>query len=146
MGTPRRASYAYVLLPGRDAAGTAAYAAKPAVRIVENSAKAQAVVHDLLGITAVSIWEPGARAAGITADAVCSVMIRRVKGRVLIAVSDPTQLATRPIRITLDEPVGKPVKIDPRIRVVRRTPSLTLSIRAEGAAGKPIRASFVNPT
>jgi hypothetical protein len=113
------------------------------VRIVENSAKAQAVVHPALGITAVNIWKPGASAAGIAAGAVCSVMVRQLKGRVLIAVSEPTQLNTRPIRITIDMPVGKLVKIDPRIRVVRRTPSLTLSVRAEGAAGKPLRAIFV---
>ena len=97
---PKRASYAYVLLPGRDAAETKAYVAKPAVRVVENNAKAQAVVHPALGITAVNIWKAGAQEAGITADAACSVMIRRFTDRILISVSEPTQVSTRPIRIS----------------------------------------------
>jgi hyaluronate lyase len=138
---PRQASYEYVLLPGRDAAGTAAYAANPTVRILANTPDVQAVQHRTPGITAISFWKPGATAAGITASAICSVMVRRHKGRVLIAVSDPTQLNTRPIRLTFDIAVGKTVSTDARIKVLRRKP-LTLSIHASGAAGKTLHAVF----
>jgi hyaluronate lyase len=142
---PKRSDYGYVLLPGTDAGRTAAHAAKPAVRVLENSAKAQAVEHEALGITAVSLWEPGASVAGISANAVCSVIVRRANGVVSIAVSDPTQQALRPIRLTIDTAAGKTIEADDRIRVIRRRQPLTLAVRVKDAAGKSIRASFRCP-
>ncbi len=139
---PRHARYAYVLLPGRDAAGTEAYAARPAVRVLVNSAEAQAVMHKALGITAVNFWAPGTTVAGITADAVCAVMVRRVADSAVIAVSDPTQAMTRPIRITIDMAVGETLAADSGITVVKRAPMLTLSIRTAGSAGRPFHAAF----
>lgn len=139
---PRRARYAYVLLPGKDAAGTEAYAARPAVRVLVNSANAQAVMHQALGITAVSFWTPGTTAAGITADAVCAVMLRRESDCVSIAVSDPTQARTRPIHITIDMAVGETLAADRGVTVVKRAPRLTLSIHTAGSAGRPFYASF----
>ena len=140
---PRGSSYGYVLLPGKDAAATAAYAANPVVRVVENSTKAQVVEHLTLGITAINFWKPGASVAGVTADAICSVMVRRVRGRISIAVSDPTQLNTRAIHVTFDLAVGKTLSSDNRIKILKRTP-LTLSIRAGGAAGRTLRAVFAD--
>ena len=138
---PRQGSYEYVLLPGQDAKRTEGYVAKPTVRVLANSARLQAVEHAALGITAVSFWKPGSKVAGITANAVCSVIVRQFDGRLSIAVSDPTQEATRPIRLEIDLPAGPAIDLDERIKVIKRS-RLTLSIQAKGAAGKPLRATF----
>lgn len=144
---PTRASYGYVLLPGMDAVATAAYAARPAMRVLENSAKVQAVEHASLGITAVNFWAPGESAAGISANSLCSVIVRRAAGRILIAVSDPTQTRTRPIRVTIRMAAGRTLKTDSRVSVLSRGPSsVTLAFRAKDAAGKPLRAEFVDST
>ena len=139
---PSQGSYEYVLLPGQDAERTAAYVANPAVRVLANNARVQAVEHAALGITAVSFWKPGVKAGGITANAVCSVIVRQFDGRISVAVSDPTQEATRPIRVTIDVVAGAPIDVDDRIKVIKRK-KLTLSIRAKGSAGKPLRAIWV---
>ena len=139
---PRHARYAYVLLPGRDAADTEAYALRPAVRVLANSARGQAILHKALGITAANIWVPGATVAGITADAPCAVIVRRVSDRLLIAVSDPTQVRARTIHLTIDGPVGKPLALDRGITVTRRSPRAAFSIRTTGSAGRPFHASF----
>ena len=138
---PRHGSYEYVLLLGKDAKATAAYAARPTVRILQNNADAQAVEHRTPGITAINFWKAGATVAGITASAICSLMVRRTAGRVHIAVAEPTQLNSRPIHLTFDFAAGKTLSSDPRIKVLRRKP-LTLAIHAGGAAGKTLHASF----
>jgi hypothetical protein len=55
---PTGASYAYITLPGKTKAETAAYAANPAITILQNDASAQAVSHDRLGLVAVNFWAP----------------------------------------------------------------------------------------
>jgi hyaluronate lyase len=140
---PSGARYAYVLLPGMDAEATKSYAANPAVHIIENSAAAQAVSHPALGITAVNFWKPGKSVAGITADAVCSVIVRRTRSRLRISVSDPTQAHTGTIHVTIQTPVLKTVFASRGIRKIERhRSSVKLSIHAAKSAGKPFRTSF----
>ncbi len=139
---PKRGNYAYVLLPGRDAAATKKYAAEPAVRIVENTAEAQAVAHSELGITAVSFWKPGRTVDGIAANAVCSVIVRRVGGRLLIAVSDPTQTSGSAIRLTIDARIARTLSADRGIKIKRRATSVQLAVDVVGSAGRTFRAAF----
>ena len=62
--SPKDATYAYVLLPGRDAAATAAFAAAPGVEILANTPQVQAARNTKEGVTGFSFWggcRPGGR-------------------------------------------------------------------------------------
>jgi hyaluronate lyase len=83
------ASYSYIVLPNKGADATAAYAAAPAVQILEDDACAHAVAHAGLGIQAINFWTAGYTVAGISSDAVASVLVHQVNGLLNVAVSDP---------------------------------------------------------
>ena len=96
---PKNAKYAYVMIPGADNAAMAAYAADPTLEILQNDPAAAAVRDRLSDTIAVNFWEPGT-AAGITANAGASVLLRQENDTVKLSVSDPTQKADC-IRLTL---------------------------------------------
>ncbi|MCX6630972.1 MAG: polysaccharide lyase beta-sandwich domain-containing protein [Candidatus Solibacter sp.] len=137
--TPAAAAYSYILLPGKSAAETAAYAAAPAVETVQNDADAQAVSHGTLGIRAVNFWTPGKTVAGITSDAVASVLAHQANGLLTVAVSDPTQANTGTIHVTLDTAVSAVALQDNGVTVDQTAPSLKLSVNVRNSAGEPFR-------
>jgi len=91
---PQKATYAYVMLPGRTAEETAAYSKNPDVEILEYTEKLHVVKEKTLGITAMVFWEAGTY-GDITVDIPCVVMVRECDGELRIAVSDPTQKERR---------------------------------------------------
>jgi uncharacterized protein (TIGR03437 family) len=137
--TPAAAAYSYILLPGKSAAETAAYAAAPAVQIVQNDADAQAVTHKALGIRAVNFWTPGKTVAGITSDATASVLAHQANGLLTVAVSDPTQANGGTIHVAFDTAAIAVVSQDSGVTVDQTTPALKLSISVKNGAGKPFR-------
>ena len=137
--TPAAAAYSYILLPGKSAAETAAYAAAPAVQIVQNDADAQAVLHAALGIRAVNLWTPGKTVAGITSDAIASVLVHQANGLLTVAVADPTQANSGTIHVTLDSAVSAVVSQDSGVTVDQTTPVLKISLSVKNSAGKPFR-------
>ncbi|MFJ4714375.1 polysaccharide lyase 8 family protein [Streptomyces sp. NPDC088785] len=109
---PADASYAYVLLPGADAARTAARAADRGwVDIGSNTGAQQGVRVRSLGLTSVVFWEPGTVGA-VTVDAPLVVQIReRRDGTATVCVSDPnravkaaTLVWRRPVRSVTSKP------------------------------------------
>ena len=137
------ATYSYILLPGKSADDTAAYAASPAVQIVQNDAQAQAVTHAALGIQAVNFWAPSAApVAGISSDAVASVLVHQSNGLLNVAVADPTQANNGVIHIQIATAASAVVAQDDGVSVDQTSPAISLSINVKAAHGKPFLASF----
>lgn len=97
---PRRRSCAatrqYILLPGKNAAALAAYAAAPEIGIVENSKEAHAVAKPAPGLRAVNFWTDTVKASnGITCDRIASVLAIAADGAIQLAITDTTQANSR---------------------------------------------------
>ncbi|MGX9924073.1 polysaccharide lyase 8 family protein [Streptomyces sp. NPDC002248] len=92
---PRQASYAYQLLPGADAARTAARAADTTwLRVLANTDDQQGVSVPSLGLTAVNFWF-GGTVGTLVADNPCSVMVtEHSDGTATVCVSDPMRMRT----------------------------------------------------
>lgn len=141
--TPNGASYAYILLPASSAAETATYAETPDARVLINTAAVQAATDASTGVTAANFWFAGT-AGPITVDAAASVVTRITDGRLSVAVSDPTQLRTTPLRLTF-APTGTitgTVSRDPNITVVATSPQLVLDIAPATNRGSTSTAVF----
>ena len=137
---PEGASYAYVLLPGKDAAAVAAYAAAPAVRIVENSAQAHAVSKPALGLRAVNFWTDNRKTSdGITSDRIASVLVVEAGGAMQIAVADPTQANGGAIHIGIDRAVAGVMEKDDAISIEQMAPELRLTVNMANARGRSLK-------
>jgi hyaluronate lyase len=137
---PDGASYAYVLLPGRDAAAVAAYAAAPEADIVENSAQAQAVSKPALGLRAVNFWTDSRKTSdGITSDRIASVVAVESGGALQVAVADPTQVNTGAIHIEIDRAVARVIEKDAAVTVEQMAPALRLTVNVANARGSSIK-------
>jgi hyaluronate lyase len=140
---PAGAAYAYVLLPGKSADDTAAYAANPAVQIVENDGAAQAVTHAGLGIQAVNFWTASAMpVAGISSDGVASVLVHQANGLLNVAVSDPTQANSGTLHIEIAAAAQGVVSQDDGVSVDQTGPTVRLSVNVNLSHGKAFRASL----
>ncbi len=140
---PAGAAYSYILLPGKSADDTAAYAASPAVQIVENDATVQAVMHTVLGITAANFWSAGGNtAAGITCDSVASVLVHQAAGLIDIAISDPTQANSGVIHLEIAAAASSVISSDDGVSIDQLSPTIRLSISVKSAAGKSFRSSL----
>ena len=143
---PAASSYAYVLLPNRNAALTAAYAASPASRILTNTAWAQGIVNDMLGVTAVNFWTDGANSlGGITVDRKCAVLTQRNSATFSVALADPTQVCSNLINITFPFPAGALLSADAGVSVVQLAPYAQLAVNVAGAGGRSFHATFSLP-
>ncbi|MDX3109641.1 polysaccharide lyase 8 family protein [Nonomuraea angiospora] len=111
---PRRARYAYAVLPGASVAQTAAYRGR--VEILANSRTVQAIARD--DVLAAVFWRAGTveTADGpLAADGPCTLLIRRDHKRVRLAVSDPSRTADE-VRIRLPWPVKSVKESDRSVR------------------------------
>ncbi|MEU6478587.1 polysaccharide lyase 8 family protein [Streptomyces sp. NPDC047017] len=125
--SPAAADYAYVLLPGLDARHTAAWSRSRPVRVLANTARAQAVHVPSLGLTAVHFWSAGT-AGGITCDGPGTVLVRRRGGGVSVAVADPGRTATT-LTVTLPWPAYRVRAADGTVTVATgRRPALTVAV------------------
>jgi hyaluronate lyase len=140
---PAGASYSYVLLPGKGAGDTAAYAAAPAVQIVQNDASAQAVAHAGLGIQAVNFWAPSsAPVGGISSDAVAAVIVHQSGGLLNIALADPTQANSGTIHVEIAATTSSIIAQDNGVSVDQMAPTVKLSVNVKGARGKSFGVSL----
>jgi hyaluronate lyase len=137
--TPDGASYAYTLLPGKDAAAVAAYAAAPGVQIVENSAQAHAVSKPALGLRAVNFWTDNQKTSdGITSDRIASVLVIESDGAIQIAVADPTQ-ANGALHIEIDRAAAGVMEKDDAISIDRMSPAVQLTVNVANARGRSLK-------
>ncbi|MFI6318272.1 polysaccharide lyase 8 family protein [Nonomuraea sp. NPDC050556] len=123
---PSGARYAYAVLPGADAASTAAFAADPQAEVLANSSAVQAVRSgDLL---AAVFWRGGS-VDGVSADGPCALLLRQCGARVRLAVSDPTRTGGE-VRITLPWPVRAIDRAGRTVSLRKRT--LTVDVGRRG--------------
>ncbi|MEU8379192.1 polysaccharide lyase 8 family protein [Streptosporangium sp. NPDC048865] len=126
---PRRARYAYAVLP--DASVTQMEAYEGRIEILANSAAAQAVSRD--GVIAAVFWRAGTvetQDGPLTVDGPCTLLVRRAGERVRLAVSDPSRTADE-VRIALPWPVKSVGESD---RSVRRSRT-ALKVEVGGSRG-----------
>jgi hyaluronate lyase len=138
--TPQGASYAYALLPGKNAAAVAAYAAAPGVRIVENSAQAQVVSKPALGLRAVNFWTDAQKTSnGITSDRIAAVLVIEAGGAMQIAVADPTQSNGGAIHIEIDRATAGVIEKDDAISIDQISPAVRLTVNVANARGRSLK-------
>lgn len=117
---PADASYAYVVLPNASPAQTAAYAAKPKVRILANSAEAQVVAHPEDGLVLANLWQATSTDA-VSADAPVSAVLRKRSGQLQLAIAAPSR-PSAPVTVSLDAKATKLVAADDGIDVTSLDP------------------------
>lgn len=140
---PTNDTYAYVILPNQSSQEVSEYAGSPDITIIENSAEVQAVKEQTLNIVAANFWQDGVHTADIiTSDTKASVMTHIDGGTMEVSVSDPTQLNTGIIGIEIARSASAVETVDPRITVVRMSPTIQLEVDVSDAKGKAIQASF----
>ncbi len=93
---PQDAGYAWIVVPGADAASAAAYSKRTPVKILANTAELQAVQHSGLQRTGIVFYKAGSVRINdkltLASTAPCIVMVRAEGAAVeAIAVADPTQ-------------------------------------------------------
>ncbi|TCP23528.1 hyaluronate lyase [Scopulibacillus darangshiensis] len=131
---PENASYAYVLLPNKDAPATKKYSKNPGVRILNNTSTIQAVKEKTLGITAANFFKPG-KVSFITADNPASVTVRKEGGVLTLAVADPTQKQDN-LTIELDKPELAVLSKDSTVKVKQTSPTIEVKVDVSGSLGK----------
>ncbi len=100
---PKDASYAYVLLPGRDVAAMAAFAAAPSVEVLSNTPQVQVARNIKEGVTGFNFWEVTDPVAGVSVDAPASVIVHETPKTITIGVSDPTHLNGGAVRVSFSK-------------------------------------------
>jgi hyaluronate lyase len=146
--TPVNAGYAYALFPTYSASTTASYAAAPTITVpIRNTS-----VHYLAAqisttqIYSAVFWTDTPNIAGVfTCDAIAAVMLRiPATGEIEIALSDPTQMRTSSITITVQVANGSIVSSDPATTVTRTGSSVTIVYNPTGARGRTAKV-VLNP-
>ncbi|WP_052487029.1 polysaccharide lyase family 8 super-sandwich domain-containing protein [Gordoniibacillus kamchatkensis] len=142
--SPAGASYAYVVLPNKDAAATANYAGNPNVAILGNTPDVQAVKEKSHGITAANFWNPGT-ADFITARNPASVMVKEQNGELELAVSDPTQTQSQ-VTVELARSGLSVESRDSTVEVVQTSPTIQVTVNVAGSYGKTHVVTFKDTT
>ncbi|MDO4296610.1 MAG: polysaccharide lyase family 8 super-sandwich domain-containing protein [bacterium] len=134
---PKNADYAYVILPNKDASATEEYAKAADIEILENSTDAHAVRENSLGLTMVNFWNNKSKtSAGITANKMASVTMKKEGTTVTVGVADPTQENTGSIEISLPYAAEEILAKDDNVEVLKSTPFVTLAVKTAGLTGQ----------
>ncbi|QNM98796.1 polysaccharide lyase family 8 super-sandwich domain-containing protein [Chitinimonas koreensis] len=147
---PTAGSYAYVILPNRTAAQTAAYAAAPTVKVMENSADAHAILDTSGGVKVVGVnfWNDASKTVYdngyryVSSNRKAAVSFVEANGELEVGVADPTQLNTGSIQVEIFRVAGEALSVDPGVTVDQLTPTIKLTIAVNASAGKTFRARF----
>jgi hyaluronate lyase len=126
---PRKARYAYAVLPDASANQTAAYQGR--VKILANSGTVQAIYRD--NLVAAVFWRAGTVETDegpLSADGPCAVVMRRDQFQVRLAVADPSRTADD-LKLTLPWRIRSIRKAD---RGVRRSKG-ALKVEVAGTRG-----------
>jgi hyaluronate lyase len=137
---PPAADYSYILLPGASKERTALLAVDSGIRVLANTATAQAIrsVRDRLLLA--NFWAAGA-VQGLASSGPASVAAGWSGPTLHVAVSEPSRTA-QTIRVTLDERVRRPLALDDSVTVVAIGRHLVLDIAVGGSRGATHAASF----
>lgn len=140
---PSNAAYAYVLLPGKNAAQVQEYAETPDVTIIEQSAAAHAVRQNRLNLLGVNFWEDAVVTVDcVTCDKKAAVMIREIDEEIWVSVSDPTQENDGSIRLIISLQAERVITADARMHISSLSPVIELSVEMKAARGRSCEAVF----
>jgi len=140
--------YAYVLLPGRSAASTRAFAAQPTVEILENSAEASAVADRSLDVVGANIWKDGGKTIQkdglpyLNCDSEAAVVVEERDGRLAVAVADPTQHHHGDITIELYRKAHAPLQVPTGVTILQLNPSIRFKVKIDGLEGATLTTAF----
>lgn len=150
---PTAGSYTYVILPGRSAADMAAYAAAPAISVLERSSSASAVRDGSQGLVGAVFWADASKTVSmygqpyLTSDKRAAVVTQQSGADLKVSVADPTQTNTGNINLEIGRSATAVVSSDPGVTVTQLSPTIKLTINVNLAAGKSFDARFtVNNT
>ena len=130
---PKDAAYRYLLMPGASRRALALRAADPYwLRVLANTAAAQAVRIDSLGLLAANFFA-AATAGPLTTSGPSSVLIRDTGGGHTLALSGPDRTGT-PYELSWEHPVRQVVKAGPGVEVLATGRRLKLRV-SPGKAG-----------
>lgn len=133
-------TYAYVILPGRNPDAVKAYAAKPGVEILSNTAEMQAVRDKAAGFTCLAAHQPG-EVSGISLSQPGLAMVAEKAGAISLAISDPTMKLKTPVRLKTTLTAKSAIKTDECIKVISLSP-LEIEFTPNGLNGQTRRAEF----
>ncbi|MFE3112917.1 polysaccharide lyase family 8 super-sandwich domain-containing protein [Kitasatospora indigofera] len=130
---PAGAAYAYLLMPGADAAAAAARAAAPTVTVLANTVSAQAVSDSASGVTAANFFAAGT-AGPVTVSAPASVLLRESAGELAITVCDPSR-ASATVTVTVARSGYLSAVAGPGVTVLSVDGAVKLLVEVGGAQG-----------
>jgi len=137
--------YAYVLLPGFTAEATKAYAQKPDITIIENTAKLQAVKSESLDLLAANFWQKNSASINLntqpeylTCSGQAAVLVLKEAGNIQIALANPTMLDNT-VTLTVKENASRIVYKDAAIKVISTTPVIKLSVDTKKLEGQTVK-------
>lgn len=145
---PTNASYAYIVLPGRSAADTGAFAANSGISILENSASGAAVKDATQGVTGLVFWNDNSKTISangqplVTSDKKAVVMLRQLGTDLQVSVAEPTQTNTGVLNVEINRAAQAVLSADPGVTVVQSSPTIKLQLAVNGALGKSFAAHF----
>ncbi|NRQ39665.1 polysaccharide lyase 8 family protein [Nonomuraea sp. NN258] len=145
---PAQAGYAYYLLPGKSAEQTAAAAARPGVRVGDNTAQVQSVIAEN-GVNtrlAATFWSCATTQGTVRAYGPAAVTMKQEGTTLDLAVSDPTWRQGRMLFEVARE--GREVlAADPRVTVLSTAPTIRFTVDSAGALGAGVTLKVkVKPT
>lgn len=132
--------YSYVILPNGTADKMKQYAAKPDVKILENSKNIHAVQDTEGQITAVNFFAAG-KAAGIQAAKPACVLMKKADGKITIALSDPL-FRQEQIDLVLDIPNAKVLAKNEKIEAVCKKNQVELKFHTKQLYGKTLEITL----
>jgi hyaluronate lyase len=138
---PIKASYSYVLLPGKDIKATEEYDKKPDIKIIKNTEDVHAVKEKELGILAANFWNQGTLKF-INASNPLSMLLKEEKGALTLAVSDPTQTQDS-LTLELDKQDYMVESNDENVKVIQTSPTIKVQINVKNSQGKTFTAKFI---
>ncbi|MBP3359787.1 MAG: polysaccharide lyase 8 family protein [Clostridia bacterium] len=138
------AEYVYVLLPGKNAGETQAYArtymTAPQFELMENSSNVQAVKNK--NVTAANFWKAGT-VGGISVNHEASVIVAEDDANIKISLSDPTQTAGDSIRLVLDKKAAGFSQRDCEIKVISVSPKIIIDVDTSDLQGRSAEITFL---
>jgi hyaluronate lyase len=145
---PTGAAYTYIVLPGRSAADTAAFAAHPGISVLENSSSGTAVRDATQGVTGLVFWNDSSKTISVngqplvTSDKKSVVVLKQNGTDLQVSVADPTQLNTGNLNIEINRAANLVLSTDPGVTVVQTSPTIKLQIAANASLGRSYAAHF----
>ncbi|MGI4831256.1 MAG: polysaccharide lyase family 8 super-sandwich domain-containing protein [Janthinobacterium lividum] len=108
---PSKATYAYTVFPDTTVSAMKQYASSPTTLLVANSSTVQSVRNSSLGINEAVFWSAGKAVNAsltndpdsITVDQPVAVVIEKTATALDVSVSDPTQVNTGTVTVTLNQ-------------------------------------------